>query len=214
MSTTDTEPTPPGGDSDHRGGGAPDPRSAAGSKTLKRLRDYSVMNMVVSLLAVFALAFAWWALQPSPEGPERREVLVAPVSRYAAEQADFPVWTPEAVLGEGWTANFADYDTFAGEVSWRIGLVSPKQEYVELSQTADPTREWLSALIGKAGEAAGTRMITGPDGPQEWAAYEGEERALVLEPGEGRGATTVVRGSAGWTELEQFIGLLEPASGG
>ncbi|HLS44768.1 MAG TPA: DUF4245 domain-containing protein [Ornithinicoccus sp.] len=211
-SPNDTQQNAPGSRSDEHAAatGASAPPE---NKTLARLRSYSVMNMVLSMLAVLALAFAWWALVPNPEGgPDRREVEVAPVSRYAAEQADFPVWTPETALGEEWTVNFVDYATFAGEVTWRIGLVSPVQEYVELSQTAEATDGWLTALTRKAGEEVGTRTITGPDGPQEWTAYEGEERALVLDPAEGRDATTVVRGTADWGELEGFIGMLEPAS--
>lgn len=178
------------------------------NKTLNRLRSYSVKNMIYSLLAVFALAFAWWALMPNPDGLERRPVDVAPVATYAASQSDFPVWTPESA-GEGWTANFANFETHAGVLSWRVGLVTPGEEYVEISQAADVTAEWREALTAKAGEEAGTRTITGPDGPQEWTAYEGEERAVVLEPGDGRDATTVVRGTADWEEIEQFIGLLE-----
>ncbi|WP_109472134.1 DUF4245 domain-containing protein [Ornithinimicrobium cavernae] len=198
-STTETEPNPAPG------------QPPAGNKALKRLQNYSVANMVYSVLAVFALAFAWWALMPNPDELERREVDVAPVSSWAAEESDLPVWTPEAVLGEEWTANFAHFQTFAGQPSWRVGLVTPAQDYVEISQTAEATQEWLGALTEKAGEEVGTRTITGPDGPQEWTAYEGEERAVVLGPGEDRVGTTVVRGTAEWPEIEEFIGLLEAA---
>ncbi|NLG20241.1 MAG: DUF4245 domain-containing protein [Actinomycetales bacterium] len=181
-----------------------------GSKAANRLRSYSVKNMIYSLLAVFALAFAWWALMPNPDRLERRPVEVAPVAAYAASESDGPVWTPES-LGEGWTANFATFETYAGALSWRVGLVTPGEEYVEISQAADATDAWVSALTAKAGDEAGTRTITGPDGPQEWTAREGEERAVVLGPAEGREVTTVVRGTADWDEIEEFIGLLEVA---
>lgn len=184
----------------------------SGNKALKRLREYSVANMVFSLLAVFALAFAWWVLMPNPDGVQRREAEVVPVARYAAEQSDFPIWTPQDALSQTWTANFANFEVFAGELSWRIGVVTPKEAYAELSQTADATREWRSALTEKVGGEVGTRTITGPDGPQEWTVHEGEERALVLGPATGREATTIVRGTADWAELEEFIGLLQVAS--
>lgn len=193
-SPTETQPTAP----------------QQGGRAANRLLSYSVKNMVYSLLAVFALAFAWWALMPNPDKLERRPVDVAPVASYAAAESDFPVWTPEAV-GEGWTANFASFETYAGSLSWRVGLVTPGEEYVEVSQTGDGTDGWLGALTEKAGGPAGTRTITGPDGSQEWTAYEGDERAVVLGPTDDRPATTVVRGTAGWDEIEQFIGLLEVA---
>lgn len=189
----------------------PAARAPEGNKTVKRLRNYSVANMVYSLLAVLALVFAWWALMPNPTELDRREVEVAPVSRYAAEEMDLPVWTPQAALGQEWSANFVTYDRFVGELSWRIGVVTPGEEYVELSQTAEATSDWTQALTAKAGESVGTRTITGPDGPQEWAAFEGQERALVLDPGPGREGTTIVRGTADWAEMEEFIGLLEVA---
>ncbi|MCK0111007.1 DUF4245 domain-containing protein [Ornithinimicrobium sp. F0845] len=193
-SPTETQPTPPQQE----------------NKAVNRLRNYSVKNMIYSLLAVFALAFAWWALMPNPDKLERRPVEVAPVATYAATESEFPVWTPED-LGEEWTANFATLETYAGALSWRVGLVTPGEEYVEISQSADATDEWMGVLTEKAGEQVGTRTITGPDGVQEWDAYEGEERAVVLEPAEGREATTVVRGTADWDEIEEFIGLLEVA---
>ena len=195
-STTQTPPAPP----------APE-----GNKSLKRLRNYSVANMVYSLLAVFVLVFAWWALMPNPQELDRRAVEVPPVSRYAALESAEPVWTPEAALGQEWSANFVTYGRFAGEPSWRIGVVTPQEEYVELSQTADATTDWTKALTAKAGEQVGTRTITGPDGAQEWTAFDGQERALILEPGPGREETTIVRGTADWAEMEEFIGLLEVA---
>lgn len=184
----------------------------SGKKALKRLRDYSVANMVFSLLAVFALAFAWWVLMPNPDGVQRREAEVVPVARYAAEQSDFPIWTPQDALSETWTANFANFEIFAGELSWRVGVVTPDEAYAEVSQTADATSEWTETLIEKAGGEVGTRTITGPDGPQEWTVHEGEERALILGPAQGRETTTIVRGTADWAELEEFIGLLQVAS--
>lgn len=204
MTSTEPNPTapPPSGNTP----------ASAGNKTLKRLRDYSAANMVYSLLAVFALVFAWWVLMPNPDGVQRREAEVVPVARYAAEQSDFPIWTPQDALSETWTANFANFEIYAGELSWRIGLVTPDEEYVELSQTADASSEWTKTLIEKAGGEVGTRTITGPDGPQEWTVHEGEERALILGPGPGREETTIVRGTAGWTEVEEFIGLLDVAS--
>lgn len=166
--------------------------------------------MIYSLVAVFALAFGVWALMPSSEEQERRPVEVAMVASHAAEESAGPVWSPEA-LGEDWSANFANFQLFDDVLSWRVGLVTPSAEYVEISQADEATDGWVGELTEKADEQVGTRTITGPDGPQEWTAYEGEERAVVLGPGEGRENTTVVRGTAEWTEIEAFIGLLEPA---
>lgn len=198
-STTDTEPTPPGGNS-----------PPAGNASLKRLQNYSIRNMIYSLVAVFALVFAVWALMPDSTPQERRPIEVGLVASHAADEAAGPIWSP-ADLGEDWSANFANFQLFDDVLSWRVGLVTPSEEYVEISQADEATDGWVNTLTEKAGDEAGTRTITGPDGPQEWTAFEGEERALVLGPGEGRENTTVVRGTAEWAEIEQFIGLLETA---
>lgn len=240
-STTNTDPTPSGGHEPDRqdaageppragdapgagqsracGAGSGDGPEGAGSgppaqnKTLKRLQNYSVRNMIYSLLAVFALAFGLWAMMPSEDGDlGRRPVEVGMVASYAATESAGPIWSP-ATLGEDWSANFANYQLFEDLVSWRVGLVTPSQDYVEISQTDEADEGWVNTLTDKAGEQVGTRTITGPDGPQEWTAYEGEERAVVLDPDEGRENTTVVRGTAEWAEIEQFIGQLEVVPG-
>lgn len=221
-SPTDTQATPPG-DDPRAGSGESAPREAHGAppeasqpapppaenKTLKRLQNYSVLNMVYSLLAVFALVFGLWALMPTGGSePDRRPVEVGLVASYAATESAGPIWSPEAL---GWRANFANYQVFEDVVTWRVGLVTPSEEYVEISQADEPDDGWVSALTEKAGDPVGTRTITGPDGSQEWTAYEGEERAVLLGPGEGRANTTVVRGTAQWPEIEEFIGRLEVA---
>lgn len=207
--STDTDPTLPVDTPPHQEAVPP-----PAEKSAARLANYSVKNMVYSLLAVCAVAFAWWALMPNPEEPlERRPVDVDLVAAYAAGEAGFPVWTPEELVGEEWTANFASFETYAGALSWRVGLVTPAGEYVEISQTADVTPAWLGALTEKAGAESGTRTITGPDGPGEWTTHEGQERAAVLQARAGQDVVTVVRGTAGWDEIEEFIGELEVAGG-
>lgn len=206
-SPTDTQATPPG-DVPREGSGESAPPPAE-NKTLKRLRDYSVLNMVYSLLAVFALVFGLWALMPTGGSePDRRPVEVGMVASYAATESAGPIWSPEPL---GWRANFANYQVFEDVVTWRVGLVTPSEEYVEISQADEPDDRWRRALTEKAGDQVGTRTITGPDGAQEWTAYEGEERAVLLEPAGDRTNTTVVRGTADWPEIEEFIGQLEVA---
>ncbi|WP_256837991.1 DUF4245 family protein [Ornithinimicrobium faecis] len=220
-STTNTEPNSPGErPRQHQDGvsdpSVPAPEASAGAgappaenKSLKRLQNYSMRNMIYSLVAVFALVFVVWALMPNSEEQQRRPVEVGMVASYAAQESAGPVWSTQA-LGEDWSANFANFELFDDVLSWRVGLVTPSTEYVEISQADEATDSWVGELTDKAGDEVGTRTITGPDGPQEWTAYEGEERAVVLGPGEGRENTTVVRGTAQWDEIEEFIGLLEP----
>lgn len=175
----------------------------------QRLRSYSVKNMVYSMVAVLAVVFAWWALMPNPETLQRRPVEVAPVAGYAAEQVPWGVWAPPEG-GAQWSVTFARFEELETVTTWRMGLVSPGQEYVELNQAADVTGAWLSQATA-GGEQQGERTVSGPGGAQQWQEWQGPEGpALVLVADDPREATTVVRGGASLAELEEFIGLLEP----
>lgn len=178
---------------------------------MQRLRSYSVKNMIFSLLAVLAVTFAWWALMPNPETLQRRPVQVAPVAGYAAEQVTWQVWAPPE-SGAQWSVTFARFEELDSVPTWRMGLVSPGQQYVELNQAADVQGAWLSEATA-GGEPQGERTVSGPGGAQSWQEWQGSDGpSLVLvaeDPGE---ATTVVRGGASVAELEEFIGRLEPVA--
>lgn len=185
----------------------PDPED----RRSKRLLSYSTQNMIYSLLAVFALAFGVWALMPSEDAIQRREVEVDSVAAYAAEQAGHPVWVPRE-LPEGWTVTHVRLITVAGTQTWRLGAVSPEDGFVALSQADDPPETWLAALLDDPAQG-GTVTVQSPDGPQQaqwWV--DGEDHALVLEPTDAQPATTVIHGGAGRAELTEFVEHLAPAS--
>ena len=175
----------------------------------QRLLSYSGKNMIYSLLAVLVVAFAVWALMPSPESLQRRPVEIDSVAAYAAEQSAWPVWVPQG-QGEEWTPTRVRFGEVAEVSTWRMGWVSPAGEYVALDQAAAITDGWRSAVLDGA-EQQGTRSVTGPTGGQEWQLWIGEEEThLVLPAGTGDTPTTVVHGTAAEDELVEFIGYLEP----
>jgi hypothetical protein len=175
----------------------------------QRLLSYSGKNMIYSLLAVLVVAFAVWALMPSPESLQRRPVEIDSVAAYAAEQSAWPVWVPQG-QGEEWTPTRARFGEVVEVQTWRMGWVSPAGEYVALDQAADITDGWRAAVLDGA-EQQGTRSVTGPTGGQEWQLWIGEEEThLVLPAGTGDTPTTVVHGTAAEDELVEFIGYLEP----
>ena len=165
--------------------------------------------MIYSLLAVVALAFGLWALTPGGDAVQRHAVEVDSVAAYAGEQVDYPVYVPVG-LPEGWEVTTVRLSTIAGQETWRIGVVSPAQEYAVLSQTQNPSDAWREAVLGETG-SLGEVTLQGPDGPRGWQLWSGSGiTALVLEPYAGQPATTVVHGSADRTELAEFAVHLEP----
>lgn len=186
---------------------APDP----GDRRRQRLLSYSTKNMIYSLVAVLALAFGVWAMMPAEDAFERRPVEVDSVAAYAAEQAGHPVWVP-VDLPEEWTVTSVRFAGVAGQQTWRMGLVTPSEEFIAISQTVDPAEAWRQALLGDMGQF-GELPLEGPTGTATWQLWTGDgETALVLEPSADQRATTVVHGSATEAELAEFVEHLEPAS--
>jgi len=66
----------------------------------------------------------------------------------AAQDANPTALDPQ--LPEGWTANVAQLGEDDGTTTWRIGLLSPAQGYVELEQGFDASDTWRPAAIAKA----------------------------------------------------------------
>lgn len=181
------------------------------TSSAKRLRNYSVKNMIYSLVAVFALAFAWWALMPSPESLMRRPVEVRPVASYAAEQASWPVWLPEG-LGDGeWTPTTVNYQTRADVPTWRMGWVTPSQEWIGLDQARAVTPEWRELVLPDAEQVGEVTLAVPGGGEGTWTQWRSEtETALIFEPpaGDTVNGTTVVHGTTSVDELEEFVSSL------
>ncbi len=180
---------------------------------MKRLLSYSGKNMVYSLLAVLALAFAWWSIMPNPEQSQRRPAEVEQAADFASRQAGWPVWSPVG-LGAGWTASTVSFATVDGVPDWRQGWVSPAQEYVALQQAVDPTDVWSTSVLEDKTEQA-PLTLDGPAGRQEWMVWTGMDHndvpvvALVREPTAEQPATTIVHGTADIPEMTSFVDALE-----
>jgi hypothetical protein len=179
---------------------------------MQRLLSYSTKNMIYSLLAVFALAVGLWALMPGEHGVNRQSVETGSVAAYAAEQVDWEVYVPEG-LGEDWTVTTVRFDPIAGVDTWRVGLRSPSDGFVALSQAAGVDEAWRDAVLGDTGRL-GEQPLDGPGGSRPWQHWAGGGlTALLLSPDGADGATTVVHGTADEAELVEVVEHLSPVSG-
>ncbi|TPX02424.1 DUF4245 domain-containing protein, partial [Schumannella luteola] len=120
----------------------------------------------------------------------------------AAAQAtvDEPLIVP--TLPEGWTANRAELATGSdGVTTWRIGFVTPEQQYIALVQGIDANPSWAADQV--RGAAAGATVAL--DGV-EWTTHD---RRGASDPGNvayalttDAGASTIVlAGTAGDEEF-------------
>lgn len=173
--------------------------------------------MIYSMVAVVALAFAWWSIAPNPDAAQRLPVPVAPAAGFAAREANWPVWSP-VDLAPGWRANTVEYADFDGVDTWQMGWTSPATTYVAMRQAYQPTDAWR-ALVLRGLEQQEPMTLKGPAGEQQWQVWTGvsdndeDEVALVLEPLGDQSAVTVVHGTADIPEMAAFVASLEVVEG-
>ncbi|PJJ62221.1 DUF4245 domain-containing protein [Compostimonas suwonensis] len=159
-------------------------------------------NLVASLLATVGLAIVIVLLVPRNDNPIDRSVDYAAVAVDAQRTVDETALSPE--LPGGWSANAAEVRTGGadGIEYWYIGFITPKDEFVGLTQGFDTNPTWLDEQVAGTLPSATTTI----DGRQ-WDVYDNRgsddvgnvEYALVTQTG---ADTIVLFGTAGDAEFE------------
>lgn len=175
--------------------------------------NYSVKNMFYSMAAVLAVVFAVWAITPNPPESQRRPAEIGSTASFAAAEVDWQVWAPED-LDPAWVGSYVRYGQSEGSATWRLGMITPAVESVQLRQAVDPNRAWQARSLGGLTEQS-TATFEGPGGSQEWTIWTGVDDndvpqvGLVLPPGGDQEATTIINGTADTAEMAAFIEALE-----
>lgn len=106
-------------------------------------------------------------------------------------------------LGDRWKATSARGDNVEGVVTWHLGLVTPAEHYAAVEQSDGPVPLFLDDFVAGASKFGVVTI-----GGVRWQRLEGgkpEQRALLLR---GRGVTTMVTGSATFSELRTLASSL------
>lgn len=168
---------------------------ARGRRTVGDLvRSLAVVLVLVGVIVAFNVAE-----QPDP---------VVRTVDYPAALAEARATAPYDVLGPeplpaGWRVTSARTERSGGGVSWHAGLVTAAEEYAAVEQS-DGDRRALLEGVARGARPAGTVEVAGTT----WRRLTGgdpQQRALLHVSG---GVTTLVAGSASWSELEQLAGAL------
>jgi len=124
----------------------------------------------------------------------------------AGQQYDYPVLAPDP-LPSGWRATSVEAESEAIGDRWRLGLLTDAEEYIGLEQNGGEVQGFLFDRLDDF-EADGESRVDGKTWQRWYETDDDPHRALVLE---GDGVATVVTGSVGYDELEEFVGLLSEA---
>jgi hypothetical protein len=179
-------------------------RKAENSQNYRKRK--TVNNLVYSLLVCVALVIVIALAVPRADKSLLSEVDYRAVAAEAQTSADHPLADPE--LPGSWSSNRAETDSSGGVSSWNIGLITPSDQFIGITQGFDANETWLSQQLGQSA-ASTTRTIDGI----EWTVYDNRERddvgnveyALTTEAG---ASTFVVFGTAGDDEFRTVTSAL------
>jgi hypothetical protein len=173
------------------------PKRGRGRQTAgDMVRSLAVVVVLVGIIVAFNVA-------GQPEEVVR-DVDYVSAATQARQQASYDVLAPSSLL-PGWRATSARTRAVDGAVHWHLGLVTGAGDYAGVEQSDGERAGFVGDYADRA-RTAGTVTIAGAS----WRRLEGgepEPRALVRTDG---GVTTIVAGSATWSELRALAASLRP----
>lgn len=184
--------------------GRPETPEETAARKAENSRNYrkrkTINNLVYSLLVCVALVVVIALAVPRSDTSLLEDVDYHAVAADAQKSSDAPLADPE--LPGSWSANRAETDTEGGVSSWNIGLITPSDQFIQITQGFDANETWLSDQLRKSA-ASSTLTVDGV----EWTVYDNRELddvgnveyALTTEAGT---STFIVFGTA--TE-EEFL---------
>lgn len=184
----------------------PEETAARKAESSRRHRDSTtVRNLLIALGVSLAIVLVTVLLVVRPEQPPREPVDYATIA--AESTAEAPLAVPS--LSPEWTANRAVVETGSdGIQSWIIGFITPKTQYIAMTQGIDANPSWVAAQLGTLA-ATGTDTIDGV----EWTIYDNREgddpgNMAYAMVGEIDGSTYVLNGTAETSEFETLAEAL------
>jgi len=167
----------------------------------------TLRNMVISMLVILAAVLAWVAMVPRVREISQPAVDVFSVARQVRQETSWAISAPR--LPAGWKATNVRF-TAAGDGlrTWHAGYLSPEGNYVSLDQTLSATDRWVTAQTS-GGQAEGTMSAAGRTW-QKLSSRDIVQRSLVSRGSGASDLSTVLSGTAPYSQLAQFAGALEP----
>ncbi len=190
--------------------GRPETPDETAARKAENSRNYrkrkTVNNLVYSLLVCVALVAIIALAVPRSDASLVAEVDYRAVAAEAQAASEHPLADPD--LPDSWSANRAEVDSSGGVSSWNIGLISPSDQFVGITQGFDANETWLFEQLRRS-TASSTTTIDGID----WTVYDNRENndagnveyALTTEAG---ASTFIIFGTAPEEEFHTVASAL------
>ncbi|POX53011.1 DUF4245 domain-containing protein [Streptomyces sp. Ru72] len=169
----------------------------AGMKGKQTVRD-----MILSLGLIGLMAGVIYLFIPHDDhAPDIKRVDYRVELLTARRAASYPVAAPEG-LPDTWKATSVRFQDEPFD-AWHLGFQDPEGQYVAIEQSTERASTFVDDASQGAQETKDTQRIGG----QTWQRYTGGRYdALVLK---GKGATTVVTGTASFAQLTRMAEALK-----
>jgi len=173
----------------------------------------NLRSMVISMVVIMVAVLAWVAMVPRVQKISQPAVDVASVATQVRGETGWAISQPR--LPVGWKATNVRFTSATDGVrTWHVGYLSPDGHYLSIDQTAvsGASRTWISVLTSN-GLEEGTLSAAGRTW-RRFSSREAVQRSLVSTGSGDRDLTTVLSGTAPYSQLAQFARALKPVPGG
>ncbi|MCP2030324.1 hypothetical protein L1277_000388 [Okibacterium sp. HSC-33S16] len=154
--------------------GRPETPEETAARKAENSRKYrgakTVNNLVYSLLVTVALVVIIVLAVPRTDSSMLESVDYSAVQASAQEAYPQPLANPD--LPGSWSANRADVNKTDGVQTWNIGLITPSDQFIGITQGIDANETWMAQQLKKS-LASSTVTIDG----LEWTVYDNRDKA-------------------------------------
>lgn len=152
--------------------GRPETPAESAARKAENSRKYrtskTVNNLVYSLLVTVGLVVVIVLAVPRSNAPIFESVDYSAVAETAQGSYAQPLADPD--LPESWSSNRADVGKTDGVRSWNIGLISPSDQFIGITQGFNANETWVAQQL-KRSLASSTTTISGV----EWTVYDNRD---------------------------------------
>jgi Protein of unknown function (DUF4245) len=165
----------------------------------------TIGDMIRSLIVVGGCVLVLVLIVPRPSAVNQPPVDVTGIAQGASGDAHFTLEVPQGLPSEWRPTSAALLTSLDSIQTWHVGYETSSAKYAALEQAKDVTTNWVNGNSG-GGRAVGQQLVDGVTWTQ--LIHQNRlQRTLLLTQGD---LTTVVTGTASWTELGQLAASITP----